>query len=258
MIDILHSYRALTIQPNDAKDTYLIVSDLHIGFEEKFRGAGVSFDSNAESMGKEISSLISSYRVTHLVINGDLKSSTDRISSAEWENIPRFFSKIPSSCPVTVIPGNHDGGLKHILPERVEISSPSGILIDNNLVMHGHTKPISKFSNCRRMIIGHLHPIYQEKGSPLSGQAVWVFLKLDRKKIFQDILDTDERDQLLDVLIMPSFNKDLAVAGYSREAAKQERKTAPILKVLEEASEAIVVTLGGEIIGDSSVLRRIL
>ena len=271
-MNILHANRALTLDDDPASEgaaerrrrRYLVVSDLHIGFEEKFKRAGISIESNVSSMAEELQELISRNKVTNLIIDGDVKSSTDRISRSEWENIPRLFSRLPSSCDVSVVSGNHDAGLSHLIPKQVELIDVNGVMIDRNLVMHGHTRPLPKFSDCKRLIIGHLHPIYQERGNPMSGQPVWVVSRILKKRIFENVLQTemsgqhDNSSSLLEVIIMPSFNKDLVVAGFAGVAARQERRVAPILKELKSAEEAMVVTLNGEIIGDSSLLPRIL
>ncbi len=270
VMNILHANRALILDGEPASEggverrrrRYLVVSDLHIGFEDKFKRAGISIESNVSSMAEELQELISRNKVTNLLIDGDVKSSTDRISKSEWENIPRLFSKLPSNCDIGVVSGNHDAGLSHLLPKQVELIDVNGVMIDRNLLMHGHTRPLPKFSDCRRLVIGHLHPIYQERGNPMSGQPVWVISRILKKRIFENVFQTEtpgnQHDDSLEVIIMPSFNKDLVVAGFAGAAARWERRVAPILKELKSAEEAMVVTLNGEIIGDSSLLPRIL
>src|SRR5579862_8619833 len=162
-------------------------------------------------MIREISEIVERFKVTDLLVNGDVKSGVDRILHSEWENVPKFFETMQSICRVSVVPGNHDGGLAHLLPSGVELLDSNGTLISGNLIMHGHTRPSPKFSDCKRLFIGHVHPIYQKRGSPLSGQPVWVFFKAQRSQIFKTILNepsgnaspgqgTDE----LAIIVMPS------------------------------------------------------
>jgi uncharacterized protein len=255
-VTILYKHRAVLI--NERADRFLVVSDLHIGFEEKFRGAGVSLESQIRGMVKELSDLIERYSVTDLLIAGDIKSGVDRILPSEWEQVPKFFDALLPLCRVSVVPGNHDGGLKHILPEKVELLDANGILVNGNLVMHGHTRPLQKFADCKRLFIGHVHPIYQKKGSPLSGQPVWVFFKMSRTEIFGLESDVKQLNGEIPVTIIPSFNLELIVAGYAADAAKQERKIAPLLRQLKNPKEAIVTTLDGDLIGDQSILPNVL
>lgn len=247
---------------------YLVVSDLHIGFEERFRGAGVSLEPRISGMIQEISQLIERYKVTDFLVNGDVKSGVDRILPSEWENVPKFFETILSSCRVSVIPGNHDGGLNHILPSGVELLDSAGTMISGNLIMHGHTRPSSKFFDCKRLFIGHVHPIFQKRGSPLSGQPVWVFFKAQRDQIFKGLVEENGADEsrggqkdggnVLAITVMPSFNMELIIAGYAADAAKQERRIAPLLRDLKNTNEAMITTLDGELIGDQSLLPNVL
>jgi len=78
-----------------------------------------------------------------------------------------------------------------------------------------------------------------------------------RKSLFRDSLAA-EPDSLVEVILMPSFNLDLVVAGYSAEAAREERRVAPMVRELRMSTEAIITTLQGEILGDASILNAVL
>lgn len=237
---------------------YLVIGDLHIGFEERFKNSGIRIQSNIEKMISEIESIIEANKITNLVVNGDVKAGIDRIFESEWESVPKFFSKLMRLVHVSVVPGNHDGGLANLLPEGVQLEDINGLMLSDTLVMHGHTKPLIKFKECKRIIMGHIHPVFQKKGSPLSGQPVWVFLKVPRKSVFGELLEERDSSTLVEVIVMPSYNLDLALSGYVDDSARAERSTAPMVRELIKADEALIVTLGGEVIGDASLLRGIL
>ncbi len=261
-LKILYDKRAIIIDdPIQHEDTrrFLIVTDLHIGFEDKFKLAGIRLEAPIDRLATEIGNLVKSTRATDLILNGDVKSSINRISRSEWENVPKFFQKLPEGCKITVVKGNHDVGLNELVPPNVEIIDNDGLLISDNLIIHGHTKPLFKFKEARRLIIGHAHPIYQEKGNPLSGRPVWVLLKVPKSYVFGEILNSiRDSESSFEIIVMPSFNLDLTVAGYAQETARDERRNAPILRQLKAVREAMVVTLDGELIGDSSILSKIL
>jgi len=260
---ILYPHRALILAEADGRENsdlkrYLIVGDLHIGFEERFAGSGVSLNSNSNKMLSELIEIIKENRITDLIVNGDVKSGVDRILKSEWDNVPRFFTGLSEICRVSVVPGNHDGGLSYLLPNSVEVLDVNGVFLSDTLILHGHTRPLEKYSSeCRRIVMGHVHPIFQRRGSPLSGQPVWVMLRVHRKSLFRDSLSS-ESDPLVEVILMPSFNLDLVVAGYSAEAVKEERRVAPLVRELRMSTEAIITTLQGEILGDASILGAVL
>ncbi len=257
-IRFLYHDRAIIIAETSKR--YLVVGDLHIGFEEKFKTAGISLPPRIDKLTSELRQLITSHKITDLLINGDVKSGTDRITRFEWENVPKFFDSMASLCKVSVIPGNHDGGLSHLVPSEVEILDSNGILVSNTLIMHGHTRPLPKFRDCSLLVMGHVHPIFQKKGNPLSGQPVWVFMKVKRENVFGEALTQEDsrKGEDLELVLMPSFNLDLIVAGFAADAARQERKIAPTLRSLKHVSEAMVTTLDGDLIGDASLLPNII
>lgn len=234
----------------------LVVSDLHIGFEEKFKSSGINIESNTEGMTTELETLIEKYRAHDIVIAGDVKSGIDRIMQSEWENVPKLLSRLSKKCHVIIVPGNHDGGLQNLIPDSVELADINGIAIEDTLIIHGHTRPLAKFSNCNRIIMGHVHPIYQKRGSPLSGAPLWVFARLNKKSLFQDVI-TDDDNSLVEVIVIPSFNRDLTVSGYGVEELNAERRLSPIVRELRSAPEAIITTLEAEVIGDVGLLENV-
>ncbi|HZW56419.1 MAG TPA: metallophosphoesterase [Nitrososphaerales archaeon] len=237
----------------EGRRRFIVVGDLHIGFEEKFQSAGVKLNSNQATMLNEIVELVKETHATDLIINGDVKSGTDRILKSEWENVPRFFTRLLEHTRVHIILGNHDGGLSYLVPAGVELIDSNGFYISDTLILHGHTRPLAKFAMCKRLVMGHVHPIFQRRGNPLTGQPVWIFLKVERSAIFPEAI-VENLSAPVDVILMPSFNLDLVVAGYSADAAKEERRVAPLVRELKSASEAIVTTLKGDVIGNASLL----
>jgi uncharacterized protein len=263
-IKVLYEKRAilLEVEPSDVarleddSERVLVVSDVHIGFEDKFKASGISIQSNYEAMEAELEKLVREHRVTDVLLNGDIKSGIDHISQSEWDNVPRFLARLSNTCRVWILPGNHDGGLVNLMPDAVKLLDINGVLISDTLVLHGHTKPLIKFKDCKRIILGHVHPIFQKRGNPLSGKPVWVFLKMRKKLIFEELLE--EESSITEVILMPAFNSDLASSGYAAEAERTERWGAPLVNQMRNAEEAIVLTLQGDVIGDASMLSNIL
>ena len=73
---------------------YLIVGDLHIGFEERFAGSGVQLRSNYEKMLSELIQIIQENKITDLIINGDIKSGVDRILKVRMGVRSRVFRRL--------------------------------------------------------------------------------------------------------------------------------------------------------------------
>lgn len=243
---IIPSQPALVI---DDTQKFLVVTDLHIGFEV----AMISNDINIQpkEMVQEIhialETLIKSENPDSLVLLGDIKSGIDSITKIEWDMIPMFF-EIGKKINTIVVPGNHDGNLAHMIPNHITMTSPSGLVIGDTLLTHGHVMPSENFSHVNRIVMGHLHPVYFQQGSVLDGQRLWISIKAPKKTIFP----SSRGD--LEIIIVPSFNKYF----YATYRRRHKKSISPILERVKEDYSAKIVTLDGSIIGDESILKDIV
>ena len=249
-IRILHPHPALLIQHGNMK--YLVITDLHIGFEEKLFSAGVKITMSVQKMLDELMSIVSEYKPDHLMILGDIKYSVNKISVAEWQLVPKFLEKISKKIKTTIVPGNHDAMLTPLLPQNVIMEDVKGVKLGKNILLHGHTNPIKEWRSPKRMIMGHTHPTYNMSGSPLSGRPVWLLLRA-KGNIFYPSM---ESDRVLEVMVIPSFNRELSTAGYS---AFHGKTISPLLRRMKDyVYEALITTLDGEIIGDAESVKHVI
>lgn len=246
----LYPHPAAMLSYNKSK--YLLIGDLHIGFEQRFVADGIRIEASIAKMLNELFELINDYAPERLIILGDVKFSVDVLSSIEWKFVPEFLEKVSSKMPVTIIPGNHDGGLGPLIPRNVDLVDPYGLLIGDVGVLHGHTAISERLRPARRIVMGHLHPIFGEKGTPLQGRPVWVILRAPKRALFE----ADQLEGAIEIIVMPSFNRELSAAGF-RET--HEKTIAPIIrKTRSSVKEAIIMTLEGDIIGDIESLDKVL
>jgi len=228
---------------------FLVISDLHIGFEIGM----ISNDINVrpEEMIQEIhsslDSLIESEKPDTIILLGDVKSGIESISKIEWHTVPMFF-EIGKKINTIVIPGNHDGNLSRLVPDYVTMTGPSGLVIGDTLLMHGHVMPSENFSQINRIVMGHVHPVYFKEGSVLDGQRLWISIKADKSKIFPSSKGE------IEIIIVPSFNKYF----YATTKKYHKKSISPILERIKGPYSAKVVTLDGTIIGDESILENII
>ena len=243
---IIPSQPALILED---EQTFLVVTDLHIGFEISM----ISNDINVrpEDMIHEIhsslDSLIKSEKPDTLILLGDIKSGVDSISNIEWQTVPMFF-EIGKKINTIVIPGNHDGNLSRLIPEYITMTGPSGLVIGDTLLTHGHVLPSENFSQINRIVMGHLHPVYFQEGSVLDGQRLWVSIKADKNKIFPSSKGE------IEIIIVPSFNRYF----YATSKRYHKKSISPILERVKKLHSAKVVTLDGTIIGDESILKSVI
>ena len=242
---IIQSHPALMLENSKR---YLLVSDLHIGFENTLAENDIFVDpiTTIHDTLEELRSIIKSEKPDSLILLGDIKSGINSISKIEWQAVPLFFD-IAKEIDTVLIPGNHDGNIQKLLPENVRVASSSGIVIDDALLIHGHTIPSENLSHVNKIIMGHVHPVFFSEGSVLDGQRVWISLKTEKRKIFPSLQGE------IEIIILPTFNK------YFYASHKRYKKSiSPIIERIKEYYSAKIVTLDGSIIGNESSLESVI
>jgi len=234
----------------EGQKKYLVVTDLHIGFESGFTSKEIFLGKNTtiNETIDELLDIIDSEKPDSVVLLGDVKSSIKSISKIEWSDVPLFFEKIKAKCDVILIPGNHDANIQRLVPEDVSLISSSGMVEDNILFTHGHTMPSENFAHVKKIIMGHMHPVFFQEESIVNGQRVWISIKADKEQIFPS--ESGE----IEIIIVPSFNKYF----YATNKKKYKKSISPIIEKLKKISSARIVTLDGTIIGDETILNQVL
>jgi uncharacterized protein len=247
----LHPHAALLLQDSTG-NKYISVTDLHIGFEAELDAKGVTVRHNSvDEMTEELEQLSKSEGASGFILLGDIKHKVGTITKQEWDDIPYFLKKLSAISQVYVIPGNHDGNIRHLVPGDVNVISSKGMVLEDTLLVHGHSMPSDIRAGIRRIIMGHLHPIFLKEGSVINGERVWIHLQARKQSLFAD-------DGLLDLVVVPSFNRYL----YAYGPKSYRKSTSPIIaRIMKDPSaleNCIVARLDGSIVGDSSALQNIL
>jgi metallophosphoesterase superfamily enzyme len=125
------------------------------------------------------------------------------------------------------------------------------MVLDDTLLIHGHTIPSSSRASIKRLIMGHIHPVFFKHGSIINGQRVWIYLKVRKETIFPYTEGT------LEIMIIPTFNKYL----YTTKELRYRKTISPIInKVLKNNGIllSMIFALDGSIIGDIDLLQTII
>ena len=244
---IIDSEPALILE-SDKKN--LIISDLHIGFEDKFSSSKnfVGKNSSVNDLISSVTKIIKNENPDTLILLGDIKSSIQTITKSEWNDVPYFFEEINESLEVILIPGNHDGNIDRLIPNDITLISSKGMIIDDVLLTHGHTMPSENYSNVNNIIMGHIHPVYFDKNSLLNGERIWISIKTDKSEIFSSAKGK------INITIVPSFNPYF----YATKKKYYKKSISPIVEKIKETSVAKIVTLDGTIIGNESILEDLI
>lgn len=229
---------------------YLVITDIHIGFEGSMSSNKVFIGKNSSinETIQDLTEIIEDEKPNAVIILGDVKSSIKNISKNEWDEVPLFFDKIGQKCEVVLIPGNHDANIQRLVPDNVSMISSAGMIEEDILFTHGHTMPSEKFSEVNRIVMGHIHPVFFEEDSLINGQRVWITLKIKKEDIFPN------RKGELDIVIVPSFNKYF----YATFKKKYKKSISPIIDKIENILAAKIITLEGAIIGNEAKIKQII
>lgn len=233
--------------------TYLVVSDMHLGFEHGFVEKGIQINSKlfTQEILSEIYSILKILKPEGIILLGDIKNSITHINPVEWHHIPHFLKELSKSYHVFLVPGNHDVHIENLCPNDISIASSTGITIDDTLFLHGHTMPSRKKSSVKKIIMGHLHPILYRPESVLNGQRVWIFLRVRKDSVFRN------EEGFLDLVMVPSINQYI-MPTYAYEKKNSIHSRSPIMRsvmrIPDNIERALVIGLEGYVLGDQRLL----
>jgi len=247
-LTLLHPHPALLLE--DCSRSYLVIADLHIGFEEKFKAQGVKLRTSTQSMVSELSEICSKHKVDEIIILGDVKFTAGRASALERREIPLFLEEISRLGKTTIISGNHDGALLTLLPRGVTLHPESHMVVKDLCLLHGHTLLPDLSTDVEKILIGHIHPTYLKEGSVMAGKHVWLLLKVRREALI------DGQNGLAEIYVMPPFNRELSFTGFSGRSGKI---ISPIIRrSVKGICDALILSLEGEIIGSTESLQYVI
>jgi metallophosphoesterase superfamily enzyme len=252
----INSHAALLLEYVDKegeKKKFLVISDLHLGAETEIIKKGINIDSRDvyRDLLREIEELKALHSFNGIIILGDLKSSIIHITKNEWETIPLFLKELSSDMDIFLIPGNHDVNINLLVPEPVIVCKSSGLVIDDILLIHGHTIPEKTQVNINKIIMGHIHPIFINSNSVVHGKRLWIYLKVKKESIFG--LKTTG---ITEIIIIPTFNKYF----YSLSYQKESKSISPLIRQLiknDAILSGLLFTLEGSLIGETQEIKNL-
>jgi putative SbcD/Mre11-related phosphoesterase len=244
----IHPHAAILLE--DAGRKYITVSDLHIGLEADLMAKGITVSPNLVSdMVAELSDLVLSEHADSIILLGDIKHTVGAISRQEWDTVPIFLKQLSSKADIYLVPGNHDSNIRHLVPMNVNMITSRGMMLDDTLLLHGHSMPSDVRDGVKRIVMGHIHPIFFKKGSVINGERVWLYFQARKEDILAE-------KGVLDIVVVPTFNPYLYATG---EKLYHKSISPIITRVMQHGvKKCIVVTLDGSIVGDAALLPHIL
>lgn len=275
---LLRPFPALLLRKK--AERVLVVADLHIGWEAALAEKGIHVPSQTQKTLSVMVQLIKSHKPTRLLFLGDVKHTVATAEWGEWQDIPDFFEAVGKMVDdIQVIPGNHDGNLKPLLPETVKILPSTGVVLWKNWgLFHGHTWPAPELLGCRALIIGHVHPVvaFRDPTGFRVTRQVWVRTECNSARLAKSVLKnlnvTGEKPadllkerfnvklRVSQLYIMPSFNSFLGGQTMNKKdiskSAGSEMFIGPVLRYRSvNIDNAELYLLDGTFLGSINQLR---
>ncbi len=206
-----------------AKHKTLIISDLHIGFEESLNKQGIFVPRfQLDDLFKRLKGILDKINVNRIIINGDLKHEFGIISDQEWRDCLKLIDLFLEYGEVILVKGNHDVIFEPIAKKK-NIKIVDYFKIDGICILHGNK--ILEDINCNTLVIGHDHPVVSLREDS----------RIEKYKCF---LKGKWKDKNL--IVMPSFN--LLVEGSD---VLKEKLLSPYLE--QDLNEFEVFVVGDKI-----------
>lgn len=172
---------------------YLIVSDLHLGYEYALNKNGIMIPRfQYNKILNRLEEIQNKAYASKIIINGDLKHEFSKISRQEWNEINDFIEFLSEHFgEIILIKGNHDN-FTPFIAEKNDLEVHEYFSVENFLVLHGDKIP-ENFEKIKEdtVIIGHEHPsIGLRSGERVEKVKCYLSGKIDSKNF----------------IVMPSFN----------------------------------------------------
>tara|TARA_Y100000310_G_scaffold134326_1_gene133332 strand:- start:5324 stop:6025 length:702 start_codon:yes stop_codon:yes gene_type:complete len=137
----------------------LVLSDLHIGYEEALNKSGVMIPRfQFKQIMQHLEELFSKVgKVKRVIITGDLKHEFGTISNEEWRNVLKVLDYLTKYCEeILIIKGNHDITIGPIARKR-NVKVIDHFIDKDVMFLHGD-KELAIPKQVKTLIIGHEHP----------------------------------------------------------------------------------------------------
>ncbi len=174
-------------------EDYLVITDLHLGYEEALNYQGIMIPKfQYPKILNRMEKIRSRTNCDKIIINGDLKHEFGKINRQEWQETLKFIDYLKEKfSEIILIKGNHDP-LTPIIAKKTGLDVYPCFSTGNFMVMHGDKIP-GKLDSIKeeKIIIGHEHPSVGVR----SGE------RMEKVKCF---LAGNFRDKK--IIVMPSFN----------------------------------------------------
>jgi len=216
----------------------LIIGDTHFGIEFRLKEKGIHYEGASEQILEKIISLVKKTKAKKLIMIGDVKECITHVDKIT-ENV---FKKLQTKVPITIVRGNHDGGIEKICDD---VKPSEGFFYEGLGLMHGNAWPSEELVFADYLVSAHQHPQIElkDKLGKIHVEPAWFVLPPNKTKIKNFYKKFNKKIQLI---LLPAFN---TLVGKSLKL-NAEKHIGPLLyNRLFKLNDALVYRLNGICLG---------
>jgi len=234
-----HSMKILYNAPAILHKGAIIVGDTHFGMEGKLRRKGIFDNQFSLRLFDKLKGLITQHKAKSLIFLGDVKEDITMLD----ETTEHILAKLALLCPVTIVRGNHDGGIEHCGNARIVPSE--GFVYEGIGLAHGHSWPARELMDCKYLVMGHQHPMITitDTLGKRHSEPVWVMAEADGERMKERY---EKFNKNIRLVLMPAFNP---LVGSALNFVDSERLGPLLNNNIFKLDDALVFRLDGTALG---------
>ncbi|ELZ26119.1 phosphoesterase [Halogeometricum pallidum JCM 14848] len=197
--------------PDAERERALVVADYHAGIEAGLRyERGVELDSDADVRLARLTRLLDETDPDRLVVLGDLGHRIGNPRGDETEELETLVDRITERVPVTLVRGNHDGGIAEAFGDRIDVTEGAGVRLGRVGFVHGHTWPAREVVESEAVCAAHEHPAVRLEDSVGGGRKERAWLRGPMNpdpfaaQLGLEVADLDWKSP--ELVVFPAFN----------------------------------------------------
>lgn len=222
----------------------VIVGDTHFGMEGKLRRKGIYDDGFSMRLCGKLEELIRTHNAARVIFLGDVKEEITMLDRKTEE----VLSRLSMLCKITVVRGNHDGGIER--DKELEVAPSEGMVYEGLGLLHGHSWPGQELMHCDYLVMGHQHPMVaiRDAFGRAHREAAWIIAPADEERAAERYRKFNRNIKLI---MMPAFNP---LVGSTINYDEEERLGPLLNNKLFKLNDALVFRLDGTCLGKFSDL----
>jgi metallophosphoesterase superfamily enzyme len=157
----------------------LVVADYHAGIEIGLRyERGVELRSDTDGRRERLLALAGRVDPDRVVVLGDLVHRIGDPGDGERDEVSALVDALSArGLSLTLVPGNHDGGVADAYTDRIDVTDPGGWRRGDVGFVHGHTWPDRSVLAAETVCMGHEHPQVRLEDEVGGGRAEKAWLR---------------------------------------------------------------------------------